>query len=642
VTGEDARARRRAGWLAALVVFAIYGGVAFSVDFSDAAVDFQSDEATYYLMGHSLAADGDLEYRQEDLQRGFQDFTRGPNGVFLKRGVDVTSIGLGSRLPFVEFRGVPDPDPSRLYYGKAFVYPLFAAPFVWLFGTNGFLVLNALLLTMAFLAAYTFLSVKSGTATGLLAAGAFVFATVVPVYFVWIAPELFNFSVGLVACFLWLYKHVAVEPPGRWSAWLRRPATDAIAAAIVGLLTFSKVTNVLLLPPMVGWLLWRREWRRAAAAIGAWGIVTALLFGANVAVSGEWNYQGGIDRRTCYEKFPLQQAGVGLDVCAERFRNEGLGSVIFDPEVFWSNLRANLVYVVAGRNSGLVAYYFPAVFGVLALFLARGRRQSWQWFVLAGVLVQIAVLIISLPYTYFGGGGSVGNRYFMGVYGACLFLLPPLASARPAVLMWLVGALFTAKLVLNPFYTSHRPGEHSKSGPLRLLPVELTNVRDLPINTDASRIRLWYGDIDPPRDIGFQIYYLDDNAYLMERDKSLWIRGDSRTELLINATRVPPDFKPLRTLQLALSSGPVATSVTVSLEGESVSVDLPPHTTKHITFALGPGFPYKHDRPAERPEPSYVWVLSLTAGRGFTPTLHEPGSQDSRYLGVRVRPMIVP
>mgnify|MGYP006183987649 CR=1 FL=1 len=37
----------------------------------------------------------------------------------------------------------PDPDPERLYYGKGFVYPLFAAPFIWLFGTNGFLVLHA-------------------------------------------------------------------------------------------------------------------------------------------------------------------------------------------------------------------------------------------------------------------------------------------------------------------------------------------------------------------------------------------------------------------------------------------------------------------------------------------------------------------
>jgi len=642
VSTEDARARRRAGWLAALVVFSIYGGVAFSVDFADAAIDFQSDEATYYLMGHSLAADGDLEYRAEDLLRGFRDFSRGPNGVFLKRGVDVTGVGLVAQPPFVAFHGFAEPDQTRLFYGKSFAYPLFAAPFVWLFGTNGFLVLNAVLITVAFLAAYLFLSARSGTVVGLLAASAFVFATVVPVYFVWIAPELFNFSVGLIACFLWLYKHVATDPPSRGSAWLRRPGTDVIAAAIIGLLTFSKVTNVLLLPPMVAWLVWRREWRRAIVACAAWALVTAILFGANVAVSGEWNYQGGLDRRTCYEKFPLQQPGVGLEVCAERFRNEGLGSVIFDREVFWSNLRANLVYVFAGRNSGLVAYYFPAVFGAIALLLARGRRQSWQWFVLAGVVVQIAVLIVSLPYTYFGSGGSVGNRYFMGVYGACLFLLPPLASWRPAGLMWIVGGLFTAKLVLNPFYTSHRPGEHAKSGPLRLLPVELTNVRDLPINTDASRIRLWYGDIDPPRDIGFQIYYLDDNAYLMEQDKSLWIRGDSRTELLINATRVPPDFRPLRTLQLTFSSGPIATSVVATLEGKSIEVTLPPSTTRHVTFALGPGFAYKHDRPAARPEPSYVWVLSLTAGPGFSPVMYEPGSKDSRYLGVRVRPMIVP
>jgi len=34
--------------------------------------------------------------------------------------------------------GAPDPDMTRLFYGKSYVYSLTAAPFVALFGTNGF------------------------------------------------------------------------------------------------------------------------------------------------------------------------------------------------------------------------------------------------------------------------------------------------------------------------------------------------------------------------------------------------------------------------------------------------------------------------------------------------------------------------
>ena len=45
----------------------------------------------------------------------------------------------------------------------------------------------------------------------------------------------------------------------------------------------------------------------------------------------------------------------------------------------------------------------------------------------AAALGQILTFIISVPYTWNGGGGSVGNRYFMGAYGAFLFLMPPIS-----------------------------------------------------------------------------------------------------------------------------------------------------------------------------------------------------------------------
>ena len=630
-----ASGRRRAGLLATFIVAALYGGVAFGVDFRNAATGFQSDEATYYLMGYSLAADGDLAYRRADLARGFHEFQSGPNGVFLKRGVDVSGVRLTARPPFVAVTGTPDPDPTRLYYGKSFIYPLVAAPFVRLFGTAGFLVVNALLLCMAFFAAYLFASARSGVTAGLVLASAFVFATVVPVYYVWIAPELFNFSVGLCAYFLWLYKAVAPEPSGVGSAWARRPWTDGAAGALLGVLTFSKVTNALLLAPMVAWLLWTKQWRQALVTTGAWLLLTVTLFGINTAISGEWSYQGG-DRRTCYDKFPLEQPAVSLEICEERARNEGLFNVIFDREVFWSNLRMNALYAFVGRNSGLLAYFFPAVFGMIALAFVRRDRQPWQWFVLVGVLAHLLVFIVTLPYTYFGGGGSVGNRYFMGVYGTCLFFLPSWRSWRLPSVMWLVGGLFMAKLILNPFYTSIRPGEHGKAGPLRLLPVELTNVNDLPLRTDRSRVMIWYGET--ATNPGFQVYYLDDNSYLRELDASFWTRGGTRAEIIVKVPGESVRSLPVRRLHLTLQAGPVATDVEVRIGGRRERVSLPAGATREVSLPLGPGVPYKSDRAV----PAYSWVVSISSSTGFTPRLFDPESQDVRYLGVRVRPVLTP
>ena len=83
---------------------------------------------------------------------------------------------------------------------------------------------------------------------------------------------------------------------------------------------------------------------------------------------------------------------------------------------------------------------------------------------LAGVVVQMLIFVVSQPYTYFGSGGSVGNRYFVGAYGLCLFLLPAAASARSAIVMWLVGGLFVGKLVLDPFDASVGRGSRPRPG----------------------------------------------------------------------------------------------------------------------------------------------------------------------------------
>ncbi len=200
------------GVVLASVLLCMYGGLALTVDFPRAAIGIQSDEATYYMMGHSLAEDGDLTYRREDLVRVWREFPSGPTGLFLKKGRDIVQAGLMLRPPFFWTTTRSDPDPTRYFYGKSFVYPLAAAPFVRLFGTNGFLVLNALLLTLAAFCGYVFLQARMRPVIAAILAGAFVMASVVPVYYVWIAPELFNFTLGLVAYFCWLYKEVAAAP----------------------------------------------------------------------------------------------------------------------------------------------------------------------------------------------------------------------------------------------------------------------------------------------------------------------------------------------------------------------------------------------------------------------------------------------
>jgi len=608
----------RPGVLIALALMAIYGGVALAVDFPRAAFGFQSDEATYYLLGHSLARDGDLEYRREDLTRVWREFPTGPSGVFLKRGRDVTGVTLTASPPFFALTSQPDPERHRLYYGKAFIYPLVAAPFVRLFGTNGFLLLNALLLALTTLAAYLFLNARSGAAVAAVGSAGFLLASVTPGYFVWITPEIFNFALVALAYFCWFYREVAPQETRRGLRWLGGPSAYVVAAVLLAFVTFSKPPNALLVAPPLIWLAWQRRWSRALWCGVLFGAVVAGLFAINTASSGDWNYQGG-ERSTCYGGYPLQTNEAGLEVCMERATNRVLTEVIFDRSVFFTVFAHNLGWFFIGRHSGLLPYFFPAVFALGAFLLARRARQPWQWLVLAVAVTQILLLIVWIPYNYFGGGGVLGNRYFMSSYGLFLFLMPPLRSAFVALVPWMVGAIFSAQIVLNPFYSSFRPAQHPKHGPLRWLPVELSLVNDLPINTDLTRVRQPFGE-----SLRFQVYFLDDNAYHRE-ENSFWVRGESRAEFLVKTP------EPVRKLALSLASG-TPNRVTVRVAGETRAVELSPAQAQQVVLPLDAGFPYQGTR---------VWVVSVTSEAGFVP-MFTAGGSDNRFLGVRVKPELLP
>jgi hypothetical protein len=606
------------------VLLCVYGGLAVGVDFPHVVGGFKSDEATYYMMGHSLARDGDLTYRRSDLMRVWREFPSGPTGVFLKKGRDIVGGGLMLKPPFFWTATEPDPDPSRLFYGKSFIYPLFASPFVRAFGTNGFLMLNAVLLVAAVWCSYLALHARMPSGIAALLAGAFVLATVVPVYCVWIMPEVLNFTLGLVAYFCWLYKEIEdpLKAP-RGMRWPFRASSDVLAALLLGLATFSKVSNALLFPPIVIWLAWRRRWRAAAAATVAFVLVALGLFAVNMAISGEWNFQGGQDRNTFVYEFPFQTLESGFDVGLEKERNEALTEIIFNRSVFFTNLLHNLKWYFIGRYSGLVAYFFPVVFALTFLVATPRRRPGWQYLVLAAIAAQILLFVVSLPYTWFGGGGSVGNRYFIGAYGACLFLMPVISRVWLAMVPWAVGGLFMAKLLLDPFSASIRPGEYADAGPLRWLSVELSNINDLPINTNPSRVRVWYGDNPGLGDPGFQIYFVDRNVY-REGEKSFWVRGRSRAEFLIKADR------PMKRLTLDLSGPGVATSIAATVSRRTQEITIGPGQSQRLLFNLGEGFPY---------EGRWIWVASISSSEGFVPLFTE-GSEDTRFLGVNVKPMV--
>ena len=195
-------------------------------------------------------------------------------------------------------------------------------------------------------------------------------------------------------------------------------------------------------------------------------------------------------------------------------------------------LARNAGYFLAGRHFGFLPFFFPGAVAA-ACTLRRWREiQAWQVLLLIALAGAAVILLVLLPYSWSGGGGPLGNRYFSSFYPAFLFLAPPMHSLRPAVGACLGGVLFTAHILVNPFVSSRATYTYS----------QLTMVNDLPVSLHVLRRHIPHGH-DPP----MLLYLLDGNATRPEPD-AFWIAG-ARTAEIVVRTDVP-----LETLELSLRS----------------------------------------------------------------------------------------
>ena len=629
------------GLLATALLAIVLLAFAVSVDFPKAnGGGFKGDESTYYVLAHSLARDFDFQFEHKDLVRVWEEFP-GPQGIFLKRGKAIDVRG-SSRFPFVEWVKLEDPQrETRLYFSKSYIYPLVAAPFVYVFGTNGFLVLHAILIALDLLVIYLFLFALTGRNTAALPmAVAFLGLSVVPVYFVWLVPELFNVSLGFYAMFFWAYKEVARDRlSAAHSRILAGPASDYIAAFLIALATFSKPPNLLLLVPMVLLAALRAQWKRAALMLVVCGGLTAGLFAVNAAITGEFNYQGG-DRKTFYHHtgFPFANTWETFDnIGPVRGREDLLlGDVLVNTHS-GSVFAHNLWYFLAGRNAGLVPYFFPGMLA-LVLFLISGRRQSWQWLALATIAAAIVMHVFVWPFTWNGGGGPVGSRYFLAFYPLFLVLVPPTTGLGSALVAFVFGALFTAQILLNPFFASLSPGEHTQSGLLRRLTVELTLLHDLPVAQNGDRMRRPLGGTPP-----VFAYFVDNNAFNPEGEW-FWVKGRARAEIVLRGPVANAGVdrwvsKTISRLNVEVRNGGVANRVTVSTGRETQEFEMSPGELRAVSMAVRSGVPFRREvQPA-----SYLYNVSVETTEGFVPFLATPcekpgqcASSDSRFLGAMI------
>ncbi len=514
----------------------------------------KGDEPAYYLMALSLAHDFDLKAEPRDMDRAFNEFPF--------RKIDNLIL-------------MSDDGWKTVHFGKPYIYSFFAAPFARFFGANGLVSFNLLLLAAMIWMGSLYLSRFNDGGFATLFATAFFLLSNGWSYGFWLHPELLNMASVAACLFFGLHrfgKGEGVEAP-RWAVWLS-------GACLIPAVYNKPMLAAFALPLLLAWA-WRRDFRRCLEWLGGAALAGLAVVSVSVLLTGHPTTYLGVKRQgvtLCEQGVmpigPAETAPVGARPAPDAVRpTGGSWSWIFGlPEVGPRQFLENFGYFLWGRHTGLFLYT-PFALVSLLLFFLHGRRTVAQWGVL-GALLLVAVFFIGwIPDNWQGGGGFVGNRYFITAYPAFLFVLRKLQPRFLTGLGFVLAGLFVAPLVFTPFGAGGPEPtlqSHVRNRPFGFFPLELS-LREVP-GYDK-------------RTIGATTF-LGRRDHLLFQGESFWTRGASRVEVYLSGQQA------LERAVFRLTNRAPNNEIVVELDGDRQTLSgLAAGETRQVE--LKPQGPYK-------------------------------------------------
>lgn len=536
---------------------------------------FFSDEGAYYPITQSIAYDFDLKYTRDDIVRIRSRFRNGPNGLFLKK------VKTG-----------------ELYYAKSFAYPLFAAPFFRLFKEKGLLLMNGLMILLAVWMGFILLKKFHSETKSFFFALTFVGASVVPIYIWWLQADLFNFFMMFCGLFFLFY-------PFKREKWLY------LSSLFFATAVFSKPSNIIAIAVVYLVFMVRREWKKFIVLT----LISMSLLGGyfliNYMETGELNYMGG-DRRTFFKSFPYDQEGMGFEInTLPRMSADNYWKRYY---VSTHMVILNIFYYIFGRFSGMFIYFFPAFF-ILILFTLQKKRPD-DWLILGAIMFSILFYVIITPSDYMGGGGTLGNRYFMSIYPLFFFLGFRTREFRMTILPAVVAMIFLSAPYLDGSYHSTQPRFVGINTAASFFPPEKTQYYSVPTNVNPRN----FGRRFKVEGNQYQLFFLTDSFWKIEKNGSFWSEGDKKLEFFLAAPGKVKEF------EIALENIPVKNRVTFQVEHQKKRLQLPPGKSSIIRFKDITGLKIKE---------KYIYYFKLKSAGSFCPFLQAPPDGDTRTLGVR-------
>jgi hypothetical protein len=341
------------------------------------------------------------------------------------------------------------------------------------------------------------------------------------------------------------------------------------------------------------------------------------LFLTNLLVTGDMNYQGG-ERKTFSGRYPYQRPDLTFDNTGLSMRTD----VLYTHQP-WDIVAHDVYFFYVGRFSGVAVYFFPAI-AALALFLFSREKHLYQWLILGVATFGGLLLVVWSPTNYFGGGGTLGNRYFTNLFPLYFFLVSNVTRPLvPLVLSWGAASIFLTSILAGPFEAGRRPGEHATTGVFKWLPPELSAINHLPTNSDPQKFRQQF-------DESFLGYFLDNNTWGRERRSpgglGFHVKGGAEAELVVRTG--------IELTQLVVRVTNVASErnrVRVCAPGGCESRVLEPGQKEILEIPAGRPFPYE-----DFGQRSFCYLVTIEAEKGSVPLLESRGETDWRSLGAFV------
>lgn len=503
----------------------------------------KADEAAYYLMSRSLVEDGDLRCELRDIERLAEEFPfQGVENLIL----------------------MTDDGWRTAFFGKPYIYSLLAAPLVAPFKANGLISFNMLMLVgMIWLGALYLRRYNSEGLALAYSAGFFVLSNTWA-YVFWMHTEIFN----MFCATLCLYLAFVPAPDGlgaargRWAGLFDRLRGSEARAWISGAVIVAAAYNkpqlgALGLPAL--WIFARTGgWRGTARWIGGAAASGLFLCAVSIAFTGHPSAYLGVERagfkvedfdRVPFEPEVIASAAPGVvaapagPVSGEAAPSESAESESADAAVgapateappansWWWIFRApeidhravtNFGYFLIGRHTGLLLYS-PFVLICFVLFLVHTRRSSERWWILAAAALVAAFHMFWIPFNWHGGGGFVGNRYFVNALPVFLFLVTRISPGWLLPTGYAAGGLLVGSLVFTP-YGAIVPQPtlqwHTRNVPYTLLPLELSLGRQVPGYRGSAS-----------NGVGF----LGRRDLFLPRRDEMWIQGREKVEIWVRS-----------------------------------------------------------------------------------------------------------